>query len=35
MVLSNEPRLNLEDLHLEMVGTAGYRLAAIMNTIVK
>ncbi len=35
MVLSNEPRLNLEDVHLEMVGTAGYRLAAIMNTIVK
>ena len=35
MILSNEPRLELEDLHLEMVGRAGYRLAAIMNTIVK
>ena len=35
MILTNEPRLNLEDLHLEMVGTAGYRLAAIMNTITK
>ena len=35
MILTNEPRLNLEDLHLEMVGTAAYRLAAIMNTIVK
>lgn len=35
MVLRHEPRLNLEDLHLEMVGRAGYRLAAIMNSIVK
>lgn len=35
MVLAHKPRLLLEDLHLEMVGRAGYRLAAIMNTIVK
>jgi hypothetical protein len=35
MVLAHKPRLILEDLHLEMVGRAGYRLAAIMNTIVK
>lgn len=35
MMLRHEPRLNLEDIHLEMVGRAGYRLAAIMNSIVK
>ena len=35
MLLRNEPRLNLEDVHLEMVARAGYRLAAIMNSIVE
>lgn len=35
MLMRNEPRLNLEELHLEMVTRAGYRLAAIMNNIVK
>ena len=35
MLLRNEPRLNLEDVHLEMVARSAYRLAAIMNNIVK
>ena len=35
MLLRNEPRLNLEDVHLEMVARAGYRLAALLNQIVK
>jgi hypothetical protein len=35
MLLRNEPRLNLEDIHLEMVARAAYRLAAIMNSIIK
>lgn len=35
MLMRNEPRLNLEELHLEMVARAGYRLAAIMNSVVK
>ena len=35
MVLANEPRLNLEDVHLNNVAKAGYRLAYLMNTILK
>lgn len=35
MVLKHEPRLNLEDLHLNNVAKAGYRLAYLMNTILK
>ena len=35
MVLKHEPRLNLEDIHLEMVARAAYRLAAIMNSVTK
>ena len=35
MLLRNEPRLNLEDVHLEMVARSAYRLAALMNSIVK
>ena len=35
MLMRNEPRLNLEEIHLEMVARAGYRLAAIMNSVVK
>ena len=35
MLLRNEPRLNLEDIHLEMVARAAYRLAAIMNSVTK
>lgn len=35
MLLRNEPRLNLEDIHLEMVARSAYRLAAIMNSIIK
>lgn len=35
MLMRYEPRLNLEDVHLEMVARAGYRLAAIMNSVAK
>ena len=35
MLLRNEPRLRLEDIHLEMVARSAYRLAAIMNSVVK
>lgn len=35
MLLRNEPCLKLEDIHLEMVARAAYRLAAIMNSTVK
>ena len=35
MLMRNEPRLNLEDLHLEMVARAGYRLAALLNENLK
>ena len=35
MVLKHEPRLNLEDIHLNNVAKAGYRLAYLMNTILK
>lgn len=35
MLLRNESRLRLEDIHLEMVARSAYRLAAIMNSVVK
>jgi hypothetical protein len=35
MVLANEPRLNLEDVHLNNVAKAAYRLAHLLNTILK
>lgn len=35
MLLRNEPRLNLEEVHLEMVARAAYRLAALMNENLK
>lgn len=35
MLLRNEPRLNLEDIHLEMVARSAYRLAAILNENLK
>ena len=35
MVLKHEPRLNLEDVHLNNVAKAGYRLAYLMNAILK
>jgi hypothetical protein len=35
MLLRNEPRLNLEDIHLEMVARSAYRLAAILNDNLK
>lgn len=35
MTLRNEPRLNLEDLHLSMVARAGYRMAVLLNDILK
>ena len=35
MLLRNEPRLKLEDIHLEMVARSAYRLAAVMNSIIK
>jgi hypothetical protein len=35
MVLANEPRLNLEDLHLNNVAKAAYRLAHLMNSTFK
>ena len=35
MLMRYEPRLNLEDLHLEMVARSAYRLAAILNDVLK
>ena len=35
MLLRNEPRLNLEDIHLEMVARSAYRLASILNEVLK
>ena len=35
MVLRNEPRLLLEDLHLELVARTGFRLAALLNEVLK
>ncbi len=35
MLLRNESRLRLEDIHLEMVARSAYRLAAVMNSVVK
>ena len=35
MLMRYEPRLNLEDVHLEMVASSAYRLAALLNEIVK
>ena len=35
MLMRYEPRLNLEDLHLEMVARSGYRLAALLNECLK
>lgn len=35
MILRNEPRLKLEDLHLSMVARAGYRLAKLLNEALK
>ncbi len=35
MLLRNEPRLNLEDIHLEMVARSAYRLAALLNESLK
>jgi hypothetical protein len=35
MLLRNEPRLNLEDIHLEMVARSAFRLAALLNDTFK
>ena len=35
MLMRNEPRLNLEDTHLEMVARTAYRLAALLNKNLK
>ena len=35
MVMNYEPRLNLEDVHLEMVACSAYRLAALLNDVLK
>jgi hypothetical protein len=35
MLLRNEPRLNLEDVHLEMVARSAFRLAALLNDTFK
>ena len=35
MLMRLEPRLNLEDVHLEMVARSAYRLAAILNEVLK
>ena len=35
MLMRHEPRLILEDTHLEMVARAGYRLAALLNECLK
>ena len=35
MVMRHEPRLNLEDVHLEMVARSAYRLAALLNECLK
>lgn len=35
MLIRHEPRLRLEDTHLEMVARAGYRLAALLNECLK
>ena len=35
MVLKHEPRLNLEDVHLNNVAKAAYRLAHLLNTTLK
>ena len=35
MVLRNEPRLLLEDLHLELVARTGFRLATLLNDVLK
>lgn len=35
MLLRYEPKLNLEELHLEMVARAGFRLAAVVNEVLK
>ena len=35
MLMRYEPRLNLEDVHLEMVARSAYRLAALLNDVLK
>lgn len=35
MILRNEPRLLLEDVHLSMVARAGYRMAVLLNDALK
>ena len=35
MLLRYEPKLNLEDTHLEMVARASFRLAALLNEALK